>query len=810
MVVKSFNNHVLDELCSKDQLDLLDSIDRLRSQGIDHYVSLPQIIVCGDQSSGKSSVLEAISGVSFPVKSNLCTRFPTELVLRKTLHVGVSVSIVPDHSHNETERASLSNFHETLDSFQALPDLIECAKKAMAIGSFGRAFSKDLLRIEISGPDRPHLTIVDLPGLIHSETKQQSAADVELVQDVVKSYMKEPRSIILAVVSAKNDYANQIVLKLARAADEAGKRTLGVITKPDTLIPGSDSEAMYVSLAKNLDVEFRLGWHVLRNMDSETGAWSLPKRDGEEKRFFTEGIWRTLPQSILGIAPLRERLSKLLLGQIASELPSLIDEIEIKSTACRTQLEILGLPRATVEEQRQYLLSLGQAFQSLTKAAVDGTYNDKFFGNAAIDAGYQKRIRAIVQNLNQSFSENMAREGHYYTLIDSPNDAIRQASQKIRVLTRTRFLDRIEALMKRTRGRELPGTFNPMIITDLFLEQSRPWDALAKSHIERIALAVTKFLTHLVAHIADSSTGGALFQTLIEPELENIVKIAKRKTADLLAQHQHGHPITYNHYFTETVQNIKKERSRAELTCIIQDVFKVTSLGRDEPSECYHSHDYRPLLEALMEHNNPDTNRYACCEALDCMQAYYKVAFKRFVDDVAVEAVDTHLISKLGDILSPTKIAYLTAEVVTSVAGESDEGLAKRSQLTNQLGVLVQGLETCKKFVVGTLHDTREVAIVSKRPGTSSTDLSLPSSSTASAESIASVELEDEEAAYTEALELDQVLEPLSEPEVLPDECYDTAIPVAEAVAECMTLDDDCETPTPAVSTKKKKGKRAY
>ena len=74
--------------------------------------------------------------------------------------------------------------------------------------------------------------------------------------------MKEPRSVILAVVSAKNDFANQIILKLARDADPSGKRTLGVITKPDTLVPGSESETMFVSLAKNQNVEFRLGWHV--------------------------------------------------------------------------------------------------------------------------------------------------------------------------------------------------------------------------------------------------------------------------------------------------------------------------------------------------------------------------------------------------------------------------------------------------------------------------------------------------------------------------------------------------------------------
>lgn len=629
MVVKPFDNRILDDLCSKEQLDLLDSVDRLRSQGIDHYVSLPQIIVCGDQSSGKSSVLEAISGVSFPVKSNLCTRFPTELVLRKTPHVGVSVSIVPDHSHNDAERTSLKNFHETLDGFHALPDLIESAKRAMAIDSFGRAFSKDLLRIEISGPDRPHLTIVDLPGLIHSETKQQSAADVELVQDVVKSYMKEPRSIILAVVSAKNDYANQIVLKLARAADKTGTRTLGVITKPDTLMEGSASEAMYVSLAQNLDVEFRLGWHVLRNMDSEAGAWSLPKRDGEEKKFFAEGIWRTLPESILGITPLRERLSKLLLAQIAAELPSLIDEIEVKSTTCRAQLQRLGLPRASIEEQRLYLLTLSQTFQSLTKAAVNGTYNNDFFEDIKANAGYQKRIRAVIQNLNQSFAEAMAHEGHYYSIVDqSPHVAGEKPSPEVKVVTRSNFLNHIEVLMKRSRGCELPGTFNPMIISDLFREQSRPWEGLARKHLEQVSKAVKSFLQHIVSHIADSSTNSALFQSLVEPALQNIVEDAKRKTIDLLIPHQQGHPITYNHYFTETVQEMKKERSRAELTRIIQDIFGVeTLLPSDHSSYVEMPRDYRPLLEALMKHHNPDMNQYACSEALDRMQAYYKVSY---------------------------------------------------------------------------------------------------------------------------------------------------------------------------------------
>jgi hypothetical protein len=117
-------------------------------------------------------VLEAISGVLFPIKSNLCTRFLIELVLYKTSHIGVTVSIVPHYSYSKSKQISLSSFYEKLDGFDRLSTLIKNAKAAIAILMHSKAFSKDLLRVKVLGPDRPHLTIIDLPGLIHSETKQ--------------------------------------------------------------------------------------------------------------------------------------------------------------------------------------------------------------------------------------------------------------------------------------------------------------------------------------------------------------------------------------------------------------------------------------------------------------------------------------------------------------------------------------------------------------------------------------------------------------------------------------------------------------
>ncbi|CAI6238074.1 unnamed protein product [Periconia digitata] len=688
MVLKPFDNDVLDGLCSKDQVDLLNAVDRLRLQGIDHYVSLPQIIVCGDQSSGKSSVLETISGISFPVKGNLCTCFPTELILRKSPNVGLSVSTVPHQSHTKSEAESLRNFSETLSSFDALPELIEKAKGAMAIGSFGRAFSKDLLRIEISGPDRPHLTVVDLPGLIHSGTKQQSASDIGLVKDVVKSYMEEPRSIVLAVVSAKNDYANHIVISLARSADGSGTRTLGVITKPDTLTPGSDTEAKYVSLAQNLDVEFRLGWHVLKNMDSETGSWSLPKRDKEEQLFFSKGIWTNLNGSFLGISNFRERLSKLLLAQITTEIPSLLVDIESKSTKCRTELENLRRPRANIEEQRSYLIALSQNSQILVKAAIDGSYNHSFFGDAKTDAGYAKRIRAVVQNLNEEFAGVIVHRGHVYT-IDVGRGTTKSLPHDTSILmSRTSFMAKIRSLLKRTRGCELPGTFNPLIVTDLFVEQSEPWEQLARDHVNKVADALDTFLQLLVDHIADASTRAALFESVIRPGFDRVRHDAVIRTTGLLKPHRLGHPITYNQDFTKTLLRVKKERRKI---CLEDTINKHLLDGHaNNPSS------RKLLLSTLVKEDEINMEDDACSEA------------SLLYDDINVQVIETTMIAGLEKIISPIGMHSLSTEKVTGIAGESDESRTRREQLMQQLRVLDSGTETCKNFMLRRIHGRSE------------------------------------------------------------------------------------------------------
>lgn len=155
-------------------------------------------------------MLEAVSGLTFPAKDALCTRFATELILRRSEEVNSSVSIVPDANRSDAEKQELiKNFKNDGDVWTDLASIVDSAGEAMGLDS-SKKFSTDVLRIELTGPTQPHLTLVDLPGLFHSGSKTQSDADAASVRALVTSYMEKSRSIMLAVISALNDVNNQV------------------------------------------------------------------------------------------------------------------------------------------------------------------------------------------------------------------------------------------------------------------------------------------------------------------------------------------------------------------------------------------------------------------------------------------------------------------------------------------------------------------------------------------------------------------------------------------------------------------------
>jgi GTPase SAR1 family protein len=98
--------------------DLLEKIDRLFACNVGEYVDLPQLVVVGDQSSGKSSVLEALTKLPFPRESGLCTRFATQIIFRRSQETHVSVSVIP--ADNATEKHKTDCRDWTTNEFQSL------------------------------------------------------------------------------------------------------------------------------------------------------------------------------------------------------------------------------------------------------------------------------------------------------------------------------------------------------------------------------------------------------------------------------------------------------------------------------------------------------------------------------------------------------------------------------------------------------------------------------------------------------------------------------------------------------------------
>lgn len=610
-------------LQSKDHEDLLNIIDNLRSQGISRYIDLPQLIVCGDQSSGKSSVLEAVSGIRFPTKDNLCTRFATELILRRGPATSASVTIVPNADRSESEKPKLQKFQHEIRDLDQFETLVNDAKDAMGLDGDVKAFSNDILRVEVSGPNQPHLTLVDLPGLFSAGNKTQSDADAEIVKSLVLSYMKKSRSIILTVVSAKNDFANQIVTKYARDLDPEGLRTLGIITKPDTLPAGSDSERSFVELAENKDVHFRLGWHVLRNRDYDTRTYSTEERDELERSFFSNGIWTSLPPTHVGISSLKPRLSTLLKEQILAELPSLIEDVTNGIKECKDILTRLGESRVTLSEQRLHLVRVSQEFSRLAKSAIDGLYVDEFFGSVMEDPGKNKRLRAVIQNICQSFALTMRLRGHARQIVDDSDDSPSRSGMPVKI-RRSDYIEEVMTLMRCSRGRELPGTYNPLLIGDLFYQQSKPWTELVNQYTDGVLGATRTALNAMLDQTADEDTGVGLMRYIINPEMDALQRDLEAMVTTILEPHKQGHPITYNHYFTNNIQKTKAQHRKNSLSKRLGSFFgKNIEQGETQVSEC--SFDLASLLGHLNQGTEADMDRYACSEAIDCMRAYYKV-----------------------------------------------------------------------------------------------------------------------------------------------------------------------------------------
>lgn len=686
--VEAQDENMTVNISSQDHRSLLDVIDKLRLQGIGRYVDLPQIVVCGDQSSGKSSVLEAISGMSFPTKDNLCTRFATELILRRSSEETVKVTIVAGHGRSDEEKSRLESFSfTTADPALDLEKVVERAKAAMGLDdtATGKVFCTDILRVEISGAAQPHLTMVDLPGLFEAGSRNQSEQDAEVVKSLVLSYMKRQRTIILAVVSAKSDFNVQSVTKHARRLDPKGERTLGLITKPDTLDKGSDSEQAYMRLASNEDVFFHLGWHVVRNRDYSTRDMTLPERNQQESEFFSRGAWAFHEPSRLGIFNLRDRLSTVLKNLILRQIPLVLKECEESIASAEESLRKLGPSRSSAEQQRQYLHQVRQDYFNLVRMAVDGSYSDRFFNNFP-SRNHHRCLRAAVQNTLLQFARKMQEDGHFWNIVDEP-EALSGA--KGCTITRGHYVEHVKKVVAQTRGRELPGTYNPLTVEDLFKEQSQNWKEIIDKHVEKVIQISYSQVTEIINYVADELTANRLLKRMSK-SMQTLREVTIEKTREIYHRVGHSHPITYNHYFTENIRKSQQKRQEEEIRLALMPYTK-NGLLKAERDVSYYTLD--TIIQALTSaKRDSDMDTHASEEATRAMEAYYKVALKQIIDDVASLVLEQPFLQRLTSLLDINFICSLTDADTKWIAGENDASVAERLRLQEKISVLRNGI----------------------------------------------------------------------------------------------------------------------
>lgn len=358
----------VNNLCSQYEEKVrpcIDLIDSLRALGVEQDLALPAIAVIGDQSSGKSSVLEALSGVALPRGSGIVTRCPLVLKLKK-LNEGEKWRGKVTYDDIEVELSDPSEVEEAINKGQNF------------IAGIGLGISDKLISLDVSSPRVPDLTLIDLPGITRVAVGNQPADIGRQIKRLIRTYIQKQETINLVVVPSNVDIATTEALSMAQEVDPEGDRTIGILTKPDLVDRGTEDKV--VDVVRNLVYHLKKGYMIVkcRGQQDIQERLSLTEALQNEQVFFKEHPhFSVLLEDGKATVPcLAERLTTELISHICKSLPLLENQIKESHQNASEELQKYGADIPEDDSEKTiFLIEKLNAFNQDITTIVQGEEN---------------------------------------------------------------------------------------------------------------------------------------------------------------------------------------------------------------------------------------------------------------------------------------------------------------------------------------------------------------------------------------------------------------------------------------------------
>lgn len=344
---------------------LQDVFNTLSLKGNDKcIISLPQIVVVGNQSSGKSSILESLVGKSFlPRGTGIVTRVPLVLQL---VHVPIDDNVFRSAKDGTQQLKEWAKFLHREDIFDNFDDVLkEIEEETNRLAGKNKGVCDKPITLKIYSNKVTNITLVDLPGITKVPVGDQPADIEAQIMRLIEKYIRDDKSLILTVTPANTDLSTSESLKLARSVDPEGKRTIAVISKLDLMDAGTD--AYDVLCGRVIPVKLGIVGVVNRSQKHTMEKKSIEDALKDEEKFFQTKYPELAHQN--GTAYLAKTLQHELMHHIRNCLPELRSRVRQLISQCEETDRKYGKePR----DKAFTMLKLIERFSSCFCAAIEG------------------------------------------------------------------------------------------------------------------------------------------------------------------------------------------------------------------------------------------------------------------------------------------------------------------------------------------------------------------------------------------------------------------------------------------------------